>query len=286
MAEYRELTKEGGTTLGLVQADDGAQLMVQTAGRGRPLFLVHGWSMSRRFWQRQIEGLAERFMVVAPDLRAHGDSSKALFGLTMPQCSRDLRTVMDALGLDQVVLAGWSLAGPLVLDHWRQFGGERVAALALVEMTPAPLASGRWNTHKLAGGDVEGVSKVVRTILEDRQAHADAFVHGMFRSGRAPAADHAFMLAEVLKTPAAAAASLYSDYLLRDYREVLPTVTVPALVAVGHQGPICFGPDCGGHVAGELPKGELRVFEHSGHMPFWEEADAFNQVLIELAGRI
>jgi len=285
MAYFRELRCDEQGRLGLVEADDGALIMVETAGSGRPLVLVHGWSMSRRFWQRQIQGLSHHFMVVAPDLRAHGDSSKALFGLTLPQCARDLQAVMEVLDLHDVILAGWSLAGPLVLDHWRHYGDERIKALALVEMTPAPLAPGTWNTHRLAGGDLAGLGQVVRAVQEDRRGHLTSFVNAMFRTGTAPEADYAFMLAEALKTPAQAAASLYSDYLMRDYREVLPTVSVPALVAVGREGPLCFGPACGRYVADELPRGELRVFEESGHLPFWETSEAFNQALIDLAAR-
>lgn len=285
MTEYRKLGDEGGTTLGLVRADDGAQLMVETAGKGRPLLLMHGWSMSRRFWRKQLKGLAGRFKVVCPDLRAHGDSSKALFGLTLPQCARDVQAVIEALGLNDVVLAGWSLSGPLVLEYWRRYGDARVSALALVEMTPSPLAAGDWNTHRLAGGDLNGLQVTLQTIAEDRQAHAELFVRGMFHGGQASDDDYEFMLAEVLKTPALAAISLYSDYLLCDCREVLPTVSVPSLVAVGDEGPTCFGPRCGRHVAAQMPHGELKVFERSGHMPFWEEADAFNQALIDLAAR-
>jgi non-heme chloroperoxidase len=286
MVDFRRLRRDGRVSLGLVQAEDGALIMVETAGAGRPLLLVHGWSMSRRFWRRQMEALSDRFMVVAPDLRAHGDSSKALFGLTLPRCARDLQDVIEALDLHDVVLAGWSLAGPLALEHWQQYGGDRIQALALVEMTPAPLAAGEWNTHKLAGMNLDGLADSLCAVQENRRDHLKAFVHGMFHGGAAPEADHAFMLAEALKTPALAAASLYSDYLLRDYRDVLPTVTAPALVAVGREAPICFGEACGRYVAGKLPRGDLRVFKDSGHLPFWEEPAAFNQALIDLSARI
>lgn len=286
MVDLRRLRMDGRVSLGLVQAEDGALIMVETAGAGRPLLLVHGWSMSRCFWRRQIESLSDRFMVVAPDLRAHGDSSKVLFGLTLPRCARDLQDVIEALDLHGVVLAGWSLAGPLVLEHWQRYGGDRIQALALVEMTPAPLAAGTWNTHRLAGMNLDGLADSLRAVQENRRGHMKAFVHGMFHGGVAPEADHAFMLTEALKTPALAAASLYSDYVLRDYRDVLPTVTAPTLVAVGREAPTCFGEACGDYVAGKLPRGELRIFKDSGHLPFWEEPAAFNQALIDLSARI
>jgi pimeloyl-ACP methyl ester carboxylesterase len=182
-----------------------------------------------------------------------------------------------------MVLAGWSLAGPLALEYWRRTGGREVAALALVEMSPYPLGPPEWNTHKLAGGDLEGVNRTLAALRGDREAFGRAFINGMFAGGRAPEDEMGWMLSEHLACPTPAAAAVYSDYLLRDLDEVLPTVSVPALVANGASTHICFGPLTGRHVAGRLPRGRLAVFERSGHMPFLEEPEGFNRALRELA---
>jgi pimeloyl-ACP methyl ester carboxylesterase len=282
MAKARELGPEGGARRLVVESDDGAQLYVESRGSGRPLLLVHGWTMSRRYWREQF-GLAGEFQVVTPDLRAHGRSSKVLHGHTLPRYARDLAAVVEALGLEGVVLAGWSLSGPLVLEYWRQTGGQKVAALALVEMSPYPLGPPEWNTHKLAGEDLAGMGRTLRALDSDREAFGRRFIAGMFHQGRAPAAEAGWMLEEHLACPTPAALACYSDYLLRDLSGVLPQVSAPALVAVGSSSHICFGPVTGRHVAGLLPRGRLAVFPRSGHMPFLEEPRAFNRALTELA---
>jgi pimeloyl-ACP methyl ester carboxylesterase len=43
-------------------------------GAGRPLALVHSGLLSHKEWEPAVEGLAERFRVVLPDLPLHGDS--------------------------------------------------------------------------------------------------------------------------------------------------------------------------------------------------------------------
>ena len=53
---------------------DGARMAYDDAGSGRPVVLIHGVSMSRRFFERNIEPLAERFHVINVDLRGHGES--------------------------------------------------------------------------------------------------------------------------------------------------------------------------------------------------------------------
>jgi non-heme chloroperoxidase len=39
----------------------GVTFSVETAGSGPPVVLIHGWSMSGRFFRRQLDGLSGRF---------------------------------------------------------------------------------------------------------------------------------------------------------------------------------------------------------------------------------
>jgi len=123
---------EGEKQAGWVRSADEARIYVETAGNGPSILLVHGWTMSSRFWLRQVAGLSERFQVVTMDLRAHGNSSKTLEGHTVTRYADDIQAVLTALKLNRVLLAGWSLAGPVVLEYWRRFGAEKLASLALV----------------------------------------------------------------------------------------------------------------------------------------------------------
>jgi len=53
---------------------DGAQLAYDDKGSGRDVVLIHGMCMTRRYFDRNVDELAERFRVVRVDLRSHGDS--------------------------------------------------------------------------------------------------------------------------------------------------------------------------------------------------------------------
>ncbi|MBU0513551.1 MAG: alpha/beta hydrolase [Proteobacteria bacterium] len=267
----------------VIETPDHALIVVESQGHGRPLVLVHGWTMSSAWWRRQVEGLSDWFQVVTPDLRAHGRSSKVLHNHTVPQYARDVRAVIESMDLREVVLAGWSLAGPVVLDYWRQYGADRIHALALVEMTPWPMSPGEWNTHALKGRDFDGLNRTVQGLSRDRQGFGEQFVHRMFAAGQAPQKELEWMSAEHLKTPTPAAAAVYTDYVMRDCRSVLGTITVPTLVANGDSPHMCFGPRTGRFVAESIPGARLEIFDQSGHMPFYEEPERFNRVLAELA---
>lgn len=285
MTSLSRLSGDDAAYTAMAEMDDGAEIFIRAVGQGRTLLLVHGWTMSSRFWSHQLVGLSGEFQVVAPELRAHGYSITTMEGLTLKRYAQDLRDIIEALDLQDVVLAGWSLAGPLVLEYWRRYGDDRVSALALVEMTPCPLSAEPWNTHRLAGGGEPEVEQLLAVISADRLAHVDPFVRSMFHDNLAPDDDHAWMMQESLKTSTDVAVAIYGDYLRCNYIDTLATVTVPALAAYGQSGDGCFGPKCGEFVAGQLPRGELRIFEQSGHMPFWEQADEFNQAMRDLAAR-
>ncbi|WP_026218209.1 alpha/beta fold hydrolase [Embleya scabrispora] len=60
-----------------------------TAGQGPPVYLLHGFPETWYGWRKQIPVLAERFTVIAPDLRGYGDTEK-------PASGYDKRTIAEA----------------------------------------------------------------------------------------------------------------------------------------------------------------------------------------------
>jgi pimeloyl-ACP methyl ester carboxylesterase len=99
-----------------LEMKDGAKIYYEDHGQGQPVVLVHGWTCSSKFWQRNAPELAKEFRVVTIDLRGHGNSSKILSGHTIAQYARDVREVMQKLDLKKATLVGWSLGGPVILS--------------------------------------------------------------------------------------------------------------------------------------------------------------------------
>ncbi len=268
---------------GVVEASDGALIYYDVTGSGPPILFVHGWTMSGRFWRRQVEGLSGEFTVVTMDLRAHGNSSKVLHGHTIPQYARDVRAVIETLNLERVMLVGWSLAGPVLLDYWTCFGADRLRALALVDMTPFPFSPGEWNAHRLRGHNYDQMNATFAALFGERETFARRFVDNMFKSGTAPAEDMRWMLAESLKTPAAVAVAIYSDFMMRDYTPVLGNITVPTIVFAGDSKIFERGIEQGRWVAERIPGATFVPSTKSGHLLFYEEPDRFN---LELANSL
>lgn len=84
-----------------------------TAGRGEPVVLLHGWPQTWYEWRHIIPALAERYHVIAPDLRGLGDSSRPLSGYDKKTVADDIwQLVSGELGHARIHLVGHDWGGP------------------------------------------------------------------------------------------------------------------------------------------------------------------------------
>jgi pimeloyl-ACP methyl ester carboxylesterase len=100
-----------------------------------PLVLVHGLNANARYWTGVASLLADRFRVLAPDLRGHGATGflGSSYGLTTTR--EDLVAWADEVGLERFGLVGHSWGGKVSLDLAAAVP-ERIRRLALVDPVP------------------------------------------------------------------------------------------------------------------------------------------------------
>jgi pimeloyl-ACP methyl ester carboxylesterase len=104
------------------KASDGLELAYTEMGEGRPVILLHGlFSDAYMNWIKF--GHAERiaakgFRVIMPDLRGHGRSAKPHGSNYYPRgiLARDLRELVEHLGLESFDLAGFSLGSRTIVE--------------------------------------------------------------------------------------------------------------------------------------------------------------------------
>jgi len=105
-----------------------------TLGSGPPVVLLHGWPSTWYEWRFVMPRLAERFTVIAPDLRGLGDSSRPLTGYDKRTVANDVwRLMTERLNYRQFHLVGHDWGGPtayaLAASH-----SEAVTKLGIVDV--------------------------------------------------------------------------------------------------------------------------------------------------------
>jgi haloacetate dehalogenase len=143
-----------GFTRRTVEAN-GISINLVIGGKGPPVLLLHGYPQSHVMWHRLTPMLAERFTVVASDLRGYGDSAKpkgdeAHRTYSKRTMAADQCAVMRALGFERFCVVGHDrgarVAHRMTLDH-----AARVEKVAFLDIIPTLTAFELTNEQTARG---------------------------------------------------------------------------------------------------------------------------------------
>lgn len=264
---------------------DGVALNVVTTGNpeGPPILFVHGIGQSYLAFEPQFQSsLARRHRLIAYDLRGHGNSGKPdnreAYADTR-KWADDLLAVLRGTTSRPALLVGWSYGTGVIVDYLRHHGTAGVAGIVLISAdgglsldqprppsrATGPMAELLDAMHRCQEGpDLEDNVRAARELARMLTAKPmpEAWVErAALVSMRIPASVWGY-----LREHPVANGGLRQK------------VDVPVLLVIGRYD--------GGtnearsrQTASDLRRGTVKIFEHSGHTPFLEEAAEFNEML-------
>ena len=262
-------------------------------GHGPTLLLVPGWSQTAKSYRAQIDGLSDRYRVIAVDMRGHGDSPKPPSGYRIARLAQDLRDFILERDLNDIALGGHSMGSSILWSYIEQFGADRIAKFIFIDQAPAVTNgfglegqalkdTGAAFTPDVLYQTAGGIAAAQATVLDA--------LKGAFFSAAISDEVVAFNKAEAMKMPAAYAARLLVDHCSQDWRDVIehviPTLGTPVLVVGGALNTI-FPTDAAAWIASKIPGARLEIFsadERGSHFMFVENPDKFNAVLRSFLG--
>ena len=272
-----------------VTTSDGARLSYLERGEGRPLVMIPGWSQTAEQFTYQLEGLSDRYRVVALDLRGHGDSEKVGHGYRIARLAKDLHDVLEALDLDDVVLLGHSMGCSVIWCYWDLFGSERVAKLVLVDEPPFIMANPAWSEEELeAAGALFDCQALYDTVNALAGPQGDqttvGFIGGMV-TDRISEQEKQWIIDRNFTMPRPHAATLLYNHATQDWRDVIPRIDVPTLVVAGRVSLVPWKSQV--WIRDQIPGAKLEIFEEDEggqHFMFIENPEKFNRLVRDFVG--
>lgn len=120
--------------------DEVRMHFVKTGQGDAAVLLLHGWAETWYQWRRVIPTLAEKYTVIAPDMRGFGDSSKPATGYDQHTMAEDAYKLVRHLGFERVHVVGQDWGAAWGYDYACNHP-EGVLSLTLLEF---PIPDSSW----------------------------------------------------------------------------------------------------------------------------------------------
>lgn len=290
-------SKSAVAAISTVRSADGTDLLVVQEGdpTAPGILMIHGFAQSYLSFRRQFgSGLANRFHLVAFDLRGHGGSAKPSDPAAYTDVARsagDVAAVIAATGLHRPVIVAWSYGGIVVGDYVRKYGSGNVAGVVfagtlggLAKPDAVPLRA--MSPARIKGSDLAAIIKTASTNsrsldLAQNIAGGDVISHAYITPAMTVDDLHILFATEMMLPAYARRALFQRSY---DNSGLIPAFAPLPTVFVRGEHDMGMGESELAVLATELPRMKLSRYPGAGHLAFFEDSARFNTELAAFAG--
>jgi pimeloyl-ACP methyl ester carboxylesterase len=261
----------------MVRTPDGLNLSVREWGNpdGPEIVLIHGQAQCHLCFIRQTGSpLAEKYRIIALDLRGHGASDKPLDAEAYHRAqgwADDVQAVLDAKRLRRPVLVGWSMGGRVIRNYLMHYGDSRLAGINFLASRPIEddIVTGP-GSRAMRGSDTLDLPARLRAEI--------GFLRDCF--AKPPEGDDLLLMVAynmIVPHPVRDAIATWSTDPAATV-EALRRVTVPTLVTHGLLDRLIL-PSAAEMTAAAVKGARISWFDDCGHSPFYEDAPRYNREL-------
>jgi len=259
---------------GFTETGHGRIAWTETEGEGPAVLFIHGNSSAREMFGRQFESeIGRRYRLIAFDLPGHGESSDA----PDPAATYSIHgfadaaiAFLDARGISQAVVVGWSLGGHVALE--------------LLARWPGTVAAWITGTPPAGGADMQVAflpSENMGLTFKDQFTEEEARSQAQAGAGEGVPLEP-WMLAAAMRAdgrfrPLMLQAAIEGKDL--DGRKIAGTAPQPLAVVTGGAEPFVNNEFLTSVTYRNLWDGKVHVLDGLGHAPFWQDAPRFNALL-------
>jgi non-heme chloroperoxidase len=258
------------------------EIYYEDMGRGRPVVLIHGWPLSGRMWEGQVNALLDAgYRCVTYDRRGFGNSGRPGGGFDYDTFSSDLRDVVTALDLQNAMLVGFSMGGGEVARYLGRYGDDRVSRAMLVAAVPPFLLKTPDNA---AGVEPSVFDDMIAGVKRDRIGFLSEFLKGFFNwePGKPVPSEEAIVYVKSLAWIASPLATqqCITAFGTTDFRRDLAKIRIPVLVVHGDADRIVPLELSGRKAAAAIAGSRLEVLSGAPHGLTVTHGDELNRLML------
>jgi non-heme chloroperoxidase len=279
--------KEFLMTMLTVGQENGADIQIyfEDHGAGQPVVLIHGYPLNGASWEKQQRALLQAgYRVITYDRRGFGRSSQPTIGYDYDTFAGDLKSLLDHLGLDDVVLVGFSMGTGEVTRYLGTYGSARVRKAALLGAIPPFLLD-----DNPEGVDKKVFDDIKAAVVADRPAYLKDFLDNFYNVdilGGTRISDQAWQNSFVTAIGASAyAAEACVDTWLTDFRDDLPKIDVPTLLVHGDADRILPYASTAARLPGLITDLTFVTVEGGPHNIAWTHPEIVNEALLDFLAK-
>ena len=274
---------------GQVTTSDGVNLYYLEAGSGKPILMIPGWSQTAEQFRHQIEGLSDRYRVIALDMRGHGESDKPEHGYKISRLAKDVRDVIEALELDEVNILGHSMGSSVIWNYYDMYGPDRLSTLLLIDQMPMITSNPAWpEEERIASGAIftpQSLYETINALAGPNGVDTTRGFIGNMVTTSIPETDKEWIIERNLRMPRQHAATLLYNHATQDWRDVIPRLDLPTLVVGGRVSVVPWQSQ--EWIAAQVKGAHLEIFEEGeggNHFMFIEGHERFNDIVADFVG--
>ncbi|MBK1683027.1 alpha/beta fold hydrolase [Rhodoferax fermentans] len=263
-----------------ISADDGETLHLHRRGEGPPVLLLHGWTSSHMAFSPLVEQLSNTYQVLRPDARGHGDHRLTVNPAPdVQRLARDVINLLDHLKIDRVVAVGHSMGALTLWQCLRDYGSARFSHLAFVDQSPKLVTDASWDGGIYGDFDANRSQQLISDLERDFiEAVLRLVAFGLNDKARASYLRNSSgwrLMRESLQTvDPGSAIAIWKSLVAADYRDVLPKINVPTLLACGTCSNF-YTAETARFVATQTPGAQLSFYDGADHGPHLAQPERF-----------
>jgi pimeloyl-ACP methyl ester carboxylesterase len=247
------------------------------------VILIHGLGASADIWMHNIHALSENYKIYVPDLPGFGRADIPDASFTPFDSIQFIDDFLNAMKIDHAVLIGQSLGGGVALQYTIRFP-QKVDKLVLVDNAgfgSDVIWTLRWMSLPVIGKLMSFPTKIgvkiffqlaVKNPAVITKQFVDIFYEHFSRPGQ-----QAFLLRLIRSIIDFHGAR---QEVLSEVLENLPKITKPTLIIWGEHDRV-FPLTHAYYGTEKIPGSMLHIFPDCGHIPFFEQPDAFNTLVLD-----